>query len=145
MTFFWGSAAIEKGVTLPITSRTFNTSRALGVAAYRAGFRFRENGQLQQNRGFGDTSTYIDVTGEWMDPLDEEPGSNFEVYYGLYSSTTTVLGDSVNTWLSLSSDREWYISTVSFNQDMEGDVLLRRAAVPAITISSAYFTSTITA
>lgn len=95
--------AVSAGV-VTVSGETISDSQA-APGSSQAGVRFNSDGTVDQN--VGGIYTQIDSLTDWIIPNSLASGA-YEVRATLNSGTTPTGGESTNTWLSLSSNREWF-------------------------------------
>lgn len=100
-------------ITLNATYSVSITSSG-SFAAY-AKFTLESDGDIFETTG-DDVGDYPSDVGDWVDPKSAAPGS-FQVRgYNQSGSGGVFTGDTTNTWLDLSSNREWTVSVSSLLQ-----------------------------
>lgn len=75
-----------------------------------AGYRVLNNGDVETAAGTGNWGFYE----QWVNPTSA--ASNYEIYAGLISGTLT--SGTVNTWLPLSTSREWIVERNSVGNSL---------------------------
>lgn len=90
-------------VAVALTNRTVDATN-VGAGA-NAGFLLENTGIARtRNNGF-----YAQVSGQWMPSPSTAEAANYEVRVTLVSGTAPQTG-VLNTWLALSTSREWVLS-----------------------------------
>jgi hypothetical protein len=74
-----------------------------------AGIRLTSGGQYQTRNGKDGDTSYDDVSGEWIDPLAAASRRTFHVKFAYTGDALNGASDVEDTWLELSSSREWFI------------------------------------
>jgi hypothetical protein len=87
---------------------TINAFKVTGTAT--SGVRFNDNGTVEQNKN----GTYS-VLENWAAPSQSGLGSSYEVRATLQSGTLT--SGTTGTWLAISTNPEWTVSTGSGVRD----------------------------
>lgn len=106
-TFMCGTTATA-GADVTTVNLTNNGVSVFDPNSATAGFRFNSDGTVDRQQ----LGSYVQVNAstDWIIP-NEEASADYEIFATHDAlSSGTVLGDVLDTWLSLGSNREWYVA-----------------------------------
>lgn len=99
-------------VRVLVGNHTVQNSVAFDPSTVSAGIKALRNGNIQTGSSvFGTTPSYSNVGGgEWATPAATDVGDDYEVRMVTGTGTVSAGSDAVDTWLALTSDREWKVT-----------------------------------
>ena len=133
-------------ITWPTSLYTISSFGVAGEPCEKVGFRLEPDGDTDRTDSNG--IFQADNASDWLSDAPKTPDNTYEVKWvktnALTQTPSYTFGVAENTWIQISSNRDFYFSAASLTRSFEGNITIRKLndasseVVRPIVLSQAY-------